>query len=686
MPISVPEREDALARARRGERLSVVGRHGKSRVLLDLADELEGSVVVRVPPGPDQVPYVILHAAAACGAAALRDVAQRLATSVEAAIEKLDHLFSGRPLLVDDADAIGLRGLDPELRYALSESTRCLRDFVERRARVVTSTVESPSARPRMAIHPQPAAEAELRAIWERVDHDVDTFDLAVLRRNLAPGPSEDELADQGWDPAEIVTDVWSALPDALQDVVGILAVHGRPIDESDFRSSSVVDGIALDKAASAGVVSSRRGALWLPKPWYEHCALVVGRGRSRALRARLARAFAGQALGQDAHLAKPLLVLEAHRHYALLGDVERAREFAHFGAATMLYTARQLSLAGRDEDRLYAEAAKTYDVVLQLEKQVQERKGSLGRLVVGYATHYKHYNRYKARLESRVETLDGYRRALDLWPENALFHSRTIAALFLDEKYEEAQRQIEKAYQCVPKHGRRDAVLRGRTADKLLHRERIEPALLVWNDYQPDAWAFLSHERLFASLERGFETRRMRSFDGTLVLNEPTHVRFSRRSKEWLAHALDTSALGACPAVAYTKLIASLRGEVQHLHRTLTQRLSPGDRMRKQRLLGIVDLAASALLDLGDGTTWVYGRLTNEDGVIVFVTDAEHAYEVVPDLSENATGESSYRLARVKTGQAGEPVGPVIELEAPLGDDPARAFERWRERVANDG
>lgn len=678
----IPEREDAVKRVKQGESLDLVGRHGKTRLLLELAEELDEPVVVRVPAGPDQGPYVLLHAAAACGTVAMREVASHLATSFGNALDTLDRALGTRPLLVDDADAIGVRGIDIELRHALNDSTERLREFIRRRARVVSTTAPPPESLARTIIPLSLTAPQQHPEVWAKVGHDIDAFELALLRDRLALGDDLQQL----WEPAEVVADVWEALPEALQDIVGLLAVHHRPIDEADLQALGVVDWPALDKAVRSGVINSRRGSLWLSNPWYEHCPAVLSRGRTRALRLRLAQAFAAQALGADAYLARPLLVLEAHRHFAGLSDLERAREFAHFGAATLLDTARRLSLGGRYEDRLYAQAAKAYDVVLQLEEQVKSRGGTLGRLIVGYATHYKHYNRYKANLESRVETLQGYSKALESWPENALFHSRMMGALLLDDRYADASSEIARAYQAVPPHSRRDAVLRGRTADKLLLRERVEAALLVWDDYEPDEWGSLTEQRLFDRLKEGFETARLRSFEKMLVLFEPTHVRFTRATKTWLAHALEESAPGTSPAAAYSTLIASVRAEVRRLHRTLTHQLDAADRMKKRRLLGQIDLASSGLLDLGDGTTWVYGRLTDAEGAIELVTDAQRSYVVPAEIFPGATGESAYRLARVRTGAAGEPVGPVVEIGSPLGEDPARAFRCWKDRVANGG
>ncbi len=679
--IEIPQRADAAARARDGEKLAVVGRHGKTRLMLDLADDLDGAILVRVPSGPDQVPHVVLQAARACGANALRVVAEALSRSVAGAVTKLEGFVGGRPLLVDDADALGVRGVDRELSFAMKDSVDIVREFITRCARVIATTTEELARVGRTTVHPLPETRNGHVALWENVAHDVDTLHLAVLRDRI--GTTDGILA---WDPSEIVADVFEALPSPIAELVEVLAVHGRPILREDAEALGLFDETELETAVQLGVVLLEGGLLRLPKPWYEHAPVVRSRVRAHAVRLRLAEAFASQVLGDQAYIARPMLVLEAHRHFADAGDVERAREYAFFGAAVLLDAARRISLAGREDRRRYAEAAKTYDIVLHLEEKLLAGGDTLGSQLVGYAIHYRHYNRYKAGSESRVETLAGYERALHHWPGNALFRSRMIVALFLDEKYGEARKQIADAFAQVKPHPKREPVLRGRSTDKLLQRDRVEPALLVWNDYHPSEWDSLYERRLFERLKQGFALTRLRDFEHQLVFVDPVHVRFSKTAAGWLAFAVDASGAGTHPAAAYSALLRSLRAECTRLHRTLTHQLGPEERMRKQALLGRVDLAASGLLDLADGTTWIYGRLTQANDGIALLTDTDGSYPVDPAVLADATAESAYRLARVKTGAAGEPIGPVLEIEAPLGQDPAVAFERWRKRIASDG
>lgn len=678
--IEIPQQADALARAKGGERLAIVGRHGKTQLLVNLACNLPNSVLVRVPSGADQLPYVVLQAASQCGTVELRAVADALSKSVSAGVASLRAALNGRPLLVDDADAIGIRGVDHELRDTFYESIREVRAFVESTARVVTMTAERQSSAARQLIEPEPRTANGHAALLVKMGLDLDAFALALLREKLVASDS----TDLAWDVEEIVGDVWAALPDSFQGVVRVLAVHGRPIETEALDSLHVLRAADIRAAVEQGVVIEERGMLRLPKPWYRYLALP--RAAVRGTQMQLAKAFAGEALGSKAHLERPLSVLEAHRHFADAGDVDRAREFAHFGAATLLAFAKRVSIAGRYDTRRYAEAAKTYDVVLELERSVSARGGTLGDRVVGYARHYRHYNRYKADLESRVETIDGYVKALDDWPGNALFRSRMIVAYFVDDRYAEAKKAIDEAYVCVKHHPHRDQVLRGRTTERLLERRLVEAALLAWSDHHSDAWTSPIEQRLAADLDRGLESARLRDFHQSVVLFEPVHVRFSRAGKTWMAHALDTVGRGAVPASAYSALISSLRTETQRLHQTLTHQLTPSDRMAKQRLLGMVDLAASELLELGPGETWVYGRLEDQEGALAFVTHQGHRFDVDIAALAQVTGESSYRLARVKTGPAGQAIGPVLELDVPLGGDSALAFARWRARIAGNG
>jgi hypothetical protein len=43
---------------------------------------------------------------------------------------------------------------------------------------------------------------------------------------------------------------------------------------------------------------------------------------------------------------------------------------------------------------------------------------------------------------------------------------------------------------------------------------------------------------------------------------------------------------------------------------------------------------------------------------------------------------EAEPRLARVRAGAAGEPVGPVLELGEPLGRDPDQIWAEWLRRL----
>lgn len=680
--IALPVAPEAMRRLQNGERLDVVGRRGKTPLLVHLAEAKQGAIYVRAPAGPDQAAYVLLRAAAGCGQTVLRDVARALTTSVEAAIAKLEPALEDRWLIVDDVDAIGSRGIDPELQEVLSDGSQAVRDFVARRSQVMSLTVRG-AEEGRSVIDPEPQLPIALSAIWQNVDRDIDTFSVAVLREQLGqPGSRA-----RSWEPNAIVADVWEHLPTSLRRVVSLLAVHGRAIALDEFRALALVEEVALDRAIRSDVITHRAGAVWLPKPWYREHATLEGPHRTRRLHGELAQAFARNAIGTDAHLAKPLLVLEAHRHFAELDEVERAREFAAFGAGALLESGRRLSLSGRDGDaRGYADAAHSYDAVLQLDATSRQRGGGLGPRVVAYATHYKHYNRYKADLETLEETLRGYEAALEGWPENALYHSRLISGLLVADRYGEARDRLVAAERRVPDYPRRAAVLRGRTADRLLRRDDVEAALLVWGDFEPEGLDRITGDRLFQRLKAGFESKRLRSFEGQLVLHEPTHVRFATHAHGWLVHALDASALEATPAAAYTQLITAVAARTTTLHRTLTHRLTPRERMAKQTLLGLVDLAASGLLDLGDATTWVYGRLVQDDGRLVLRTDEGTSFGLPDDLQGTLTAEAGYRLARVSTGEAGEPAEPMLHLEPPLGDDPDVVFERWRALVADHG
>ncbi|MGK4007924.1 hypothetical protein WMF31_35235 [Sorangium sp. So ce1036] len=61
-------------------------------------------------------------------------------------------------------------------------------------------------------------------------------------------------------------------------------------------------------------------------------------------------------------------------------------------------------------------------------------------------------------------------------------------------------------------------------------------------------------------------------------------------------------------------------------------------------------------------------------------------ALGIADALDPSLVPDTHPRLVRVRTGAAGEPVGPVVELGKLLGRDPERLWAEWRKRLGEAG
>ncbi|AUX19772.1 uncharacterized protein SOCEGT47_002240 [Sorangium cellulosum] len=61
-------------------------------------------------------------------------------------------------------------------------------------------------------------------------------------------------------------------------------------------------------------------------------------------------------------------------------------------------------------------------------------------------------------------------------------------------------------------------------------------------------------------------------------------------------------------------------------------------------------------------------------------------ALGIADALEPSLVPDTHPRLVRVRTGVAGEPIGPVVELDEPLGRNPERLWAEWRKRLGEAG
>ncbi len=585
-------------RAASGAPIVIAGTKGKSRLLQRVADSLgEDSVIVQVPRDLDKTAYVLLTASAQCGAEPLRETALQLAAhqaDPSRALDALDAALGSRALLVDDIDAIEGFATDVELREVFAPSSKKVSDWLQAKAAVVThastagdhvkARVDTPSGD-----HPW-----DHQLIWKRAGGDVELYTLAVARTLLLGVPADEPSL--AWNAESVVGDLWGGMTEDLRDLISILAVHGRPLPEAHLvpLGLGTKAELALTLGRTSHLLDHARGMVRLTSSssWLS----LLSTSARRAIHQRLAGAFARVAREPDSLTADPLTVLEAHRHYAAIQEVEQAREFASFGVAMLLGSAKRMSMDARQEANLYARSSRTYEVVLTLDQQLREHEDreGVGPQARAYAIHYRAYNRYKAKLGNPSETLSAYREALSVWRENALFWSRTISCCFVADRYEEGFRARDDAFAAVPLHPRRDWYLIARTVEHLLRGDRVLAALLVWRDHRYTTPVELAVEsRLLSRLDKGWMAERLWA-PGVIPLEfrEPVLVRIPGKGRFFTCHLLGLTCPGFSAESALSGAMTMLFDELLGILEDPEP--SPAQMSRRQDLLMQIDLDAT--------------------------------------------------------------------------------------------
>ncbi|MBX3270381.1 MAG: hypothetical protein KF729_08985 [Sandaracinaceae bacterium] len=637
-------------------------RSERTRLLLDVAEQLDDPVVVRVPRHIDRVAHVILSAAAQCSAT--RDVGRALAErGMHAALAQLDRRLAGHSLLVADLDVTSHRTTEGDLFDLIRSDAQKLNRWLAAHARVCTAANVCPSTyQP-----PKSAVPAATEPLWQAVDQDPDRYALALLRHQLDGATEHSE-----WHSEALVQDVWELLPRRVRDLVTALAVHGRSIARRAVLDLGLCDEKTLDYAISRGIVEHRRRReVWLAEPFGAYCPELSEKRAEwhRDLGERFARAVRS-AHGPHHEDADPMMVLEAHRHLSESGEVDEAAEFARFGAVLLLDAARRMSLA-----KEWPRAIRAYEVVLALP--------SIDPRTKGYATHYRHYNRYRAQRSPIEETLEGYEESLALWPSNALFWSRLITGLFVARRRTEALEARERAQGQVPEHAMRIPVLVGRTTERLLARGHVQDAALAWGATAPTAALEAVADELWEKLAAGFEDDHFFG-DSDLILHEPRRVNVTRVDAQWAARGLDATARGQWPAAAIDAWARQMRGEAERFLTTPTHLLDATERLRKRVVLGAVDVVASRI-GPREGDTWVAGTLERDGDHVVLVTADGDRYPLPAHLCSEIDVPAPYRVGRVALDADQVPRGDVLELEPVTAAEPDTVLAEWKRR-AGDG
>ena len=698
---------EIVAAARARKKTAVVGPdgRGKTELLLDVASHLrDEALLVQVPSGLDQGESIMLQAAVAIGGNALREVdaALRDNVEIEPALAVLKRHLDGRLLVVDDIDYLAPHPLDFDLHGVIKARASAVEAWLGEHAHLCSSAAHTgridfqkrelePLTAPPLYL--SNGTRQDPGPLWQQVGRDPARFRLAMTLTQIEGRPPDESTGRE----ESLLDALWAAMPEAHQKVVTLLAVHGRPLPYDILRMvpSAPSDPTIADVRSLAAISTDAR-SMWIDGPLLSHCRAALSHEQKITAHLSLAAAFAGELRGDEPNAwSRADALLEAHRHYAAGEEPDRALRFARYSVALLLDLARELSLRARETSRRddYSAAAKIYADVLKLQ---MPRVGVQAR---AYAEHYLHYNRYKAKpplIEPLSETEAGYRRSVERWPENALFWSRLALTQFLKGDRGRALETLKEARERVPDHVARSHTgkewyLRCRTVQHLLRFDppQVVEGLLVWNDHTATDLREQEVEReMSAALSQGFRTARLEAPGvATVYLHGEIKVEIVRRGAAFACTLveLNLSARATHPLAAFTTAIAKLRDETDRFRRALTHTLEPDARAKKRRLLGYVDIVASRLMGEVSKSTWILGQVVSCEEDVMRVREVGSGtgtFDLHPTVTPPPLPEAYPRLARVRTGTAGEPVGPVLELGEPLGRDPARLWVEWRRRL----
>jgi tetratricopeptide (TPR) repeat protein len=437
--------------------------------------------------------------------------------------------------------------------------------------------------------------------VWKLVGGDVELYTLALARALLLGVPVD--LPTLRWNAESIIGDLWTGMTKDLRDLVSLLAVHGRPLPAAALPTLGLGTKATVNVGFSANLLEKSRGMLSLTSSatWLKLLTQTARRARHQ----QLANAFARVAREAVDLEAAPLAVLEAHRHYAAVPAIKQATEFARFGVAMLLGTAKQMSFDAREEAHLYGKSSHIYELVLKLDQQVREQgdpEGS-GSRARAYAVHYLAYNRYKANLDEPSETLSAYREALAIWPKNALFWSRTISCCFVANRYAEGLRARDDAFLAVPLHPQRASFLIFRTVEHLLARDLVLAAILVRsNERLSNIQDKEVENELLARLDSGWEDDRLLA-RGVLPLHFqwPVPVRITCVERVYTCHLAGKMSSGNSAETALAAAIHELHEEARDLLEDPAP--SPDRLQRRDSLLQMLDF--EAMRSNGEESRW---------------------------------------------------------------------------------
>lgn len=188
----------------------------------------------------------------------------------------------------------------------------------------------------------------------------------------------------------------------------------------------------------------------------------------------------------------------------------------------------------------------------------------------------------------------------------------------------------------------------------------------------------------------RNFHARRLRAGSALLVFHEDLAVETRPDESGWTCsiEELQASARGAKESGALAALAGALREEASRLLHTPSHELDAAERERKGLLLGSIDVIASKIAEPLGEHTWVLGHVeVDADGHRWFqaVSSLDGRHTFAPEMAGGIPDDGFLRMAKVCAGEAGEPVGPVVELGPARKGDAEQLWAEWQDLADAD-
>jgi hypothetical protein len=458
------------------------------------------------------------------------------------------------------------------------------------------------------------------------------------------------------------------ALGEISRDVIATL-LHGR----ADTASGTPVEDESspLDRLRELKLIEERSGLVSLLPTLADADAIrpLTSHERKEVLPAVARALFAPINDPRTLVPEQADRVLRAHAIFVDLGDMSSAEQTAALHVHGLVDLARRTSL-----DEHYPEAWRQYDGILRMmQSGIWSTRDRIGKRLLSYVRHYRSLNGARAGALDDATCLGEYQLALASWPENALWHQRTIESLIRLGRPIEATQSVVEAYGKVEEHPRRDELLRVRPAQTALVRglpllslELIEPVLDLPADLYPEVAD--GGKALLRRWEAGLAISELPfhpasgGAEGRIVFHAQPKVELRRSGGNWTArlHGLAFEAHALSPRAAIEALARQLADETLRLVSTPSSNLGAKDVRRKGRLLSIVDVLNSDIGLEHPTERWIVGRIVGKE----LIPTMRHLPAIgVPDELLPERTEGLY-FARVPVHRDGGPSGPATKLK----------------------